>query len=74
MKRPSPNEEGERAFSFRGVYTTEPLAAGTVIRDAHLKCVRPAAALAPADLPQIVGKTLKTDLPAHAAVRWDDVD
>lgn len=74
VKRPSPNEEVERRFSFRGVYAARPLAAGAVIEPADLKCVRPAAALAPADVAALVGRRLTTDLPAHAALAWSDVD
>lgn len=74
VKRPSQNEEGERAFSFRGVYTTASLPAGTVLDAEHLKCVRPAGPLGPSDVPALLGKRLKSDVPAHTALRRDDVE
>ena len=73
VKRPSPGEEAERGFSFRGVYATRALPAGTLLGEEHLKCVRPATAIGPGDLPALLGSTLATDVPAHAALRWEDV-
>ena len=72
-KRPTPAEEQERAFSFRGVYAAAPLVAGTVLRREHLKCVRPAAALGPGDLGRLIGRTLVGDVPAHAALTLRDL-
>ena len=72
-KRPTEAERGERAFSFRGVYATTDLAAGTVLTAAHLKCVRPAAALGPEDVTRLLGRELSVDVPAHTALTWQDL-
>ncbi len=73
VKRPTPDEEKERAFSFRGVYAATSLKAGTVLTAEHLKCVRPAAALGPDDLASLIGRRLVADLAAHTAVTWEVV-
>jgi sialic acid synthase SpsE len=73
VKRPSPNEEVERRFSFRGVYAARPLAAGQPLTADDLKCVRPAAALAPPDVAALVGQRLAVDVPVHAALTWADL-
>jgi len=73
VKRPSPSEEAERRFSFRGVYAARPLAAGKTLTADDLKCVRPAGPLGPADVAALLGQRLAVDVPAHAALAWSDV-
>lgn len=70
VKRPTAVEEGERRFSFRGIYARTTLPAGTRLGPEHLKCVRPSAALGPSDLPQLLGRTLTAELAPHAPITW----
>jgi sialic acid synthase SpsE len=50
--------------SRRGLYARRGMRAGEFVRDADVIALRPASALAPADLPRLIGTILPRDLAA----------
>jgi N-acetylneuraminate synthase len=62
-----------RATFGRSVVVVEPLAAGTVLREEHLRCKKPAGGLPPAALPSLVGRTLARAVPFDHPVAEADL-
>lgn len=58
------SEQGNRAFR-RSLYLVRDIAAGDVLTAAHIKSVRPALGLPPADYDQLIGKRVNRDLSAN---------
>jgi sialic acid synthase SpsE len=73
VKRPRPDEEPERTWARRAVWTTRPLAAGTVLEAEDLKIVRPALGLPPAALAGLVGRRLRRPLAADEPVTAEHI-
>ncbi|TYL47153.1 pseudaminic acid synthase [Marinomonas sp. IMCC 4694] len=55
----------------RSIYVATDLPAGTVLTDAHLKIIRPSLGLAPKYWPEVLGKTLSTDVQKGQPLAWD---
>lgn len=58
------SEQGNRAYR-RSLYLVRDIAAGDVLTAAHIKSVRPALGLLPADYDQLIGKRVNRDLSAN---------
>jgi N,N'-diacetyllegionaminate synthase len=61
-----------RAIFTRSLVARQPLAAGTVIGEAHLAVKKPGTGLSPDRLPELVGRTLRRALAADELIREDD--
>jgi sialic acid synthase SpsE len=59
--------------SRRGLYARRGMRAGEFVRDADVIALRPASALAPADLPRLIGTILPRDLAAGEPFLSTDV-
>lgn len=65
-------QEGRRRFR-RGLYARVPIPRGTRIEADMLKSVRPAAGLTPVELPLVLGRQARTDIPEEAPITWEVV-
>ena len=59
--------------SRRGLYARRAIRAGDFVNDADVIALRPASALAPADLPRLVGSALPRDLAAGEPFQTTDL-
>ncbi|WP_421293952.1 pseudaminic acid synthase [Aeromonas veronii] len=64
------SEQGNRAFR-RSLYLVRDIAAGDVLTAAHIKSVRPALGLPPADYDRLIGKRVNRDMAANQPLNWD---
>ncbi|MFM5223860.1 pseudaminic acid synthase [Aeromonas veronii] len=64
------SEQGNRAFR-RSLYLVKEMAAGEVLTAEHIKSVRPALGLPPADYDRLIGKRVNRDLSANQPLNWD---
>ncbi len=58
---PSPSEQGSMVFR-RSLFVVKDVKAGDEITHEHIRSIRPAGGLSPADLPQILGRVARRDL------------
>jgi pseudaminic acid synthase len=65
-----PSETGNVTFR-RSLYAVADIAAGEGISDANVRSIRPGFGLAPKHLPEILGRTAKTDIRRGTAMSWD---
>ncbi|MBA2074014.1 pseudaminic acid synthase [Aeromonas veronii] len=64
------SEQGNRAFR-RSLYLVKEMAAGEVLTAEHIKSVRPALGLPPADYDRLIGKQVNRDMAANQPLNWD---
>lgn len=64
------SEQGNRAFR-RSLYLVRDIAAGDVLTAAHIKSVRPALGLPPADYDRLIGKRVNRDMAANQPLNWE---
>ncbi len=64
------SEQGNRAFR-RSLYLVKEMVAGEVLTAEHIKSVRPALGLPPADYDRLIGKRVNRDLCANQPLNWD---
>ncbi len=67
------SEQGNRAFR-RSLYLVKEMAAGEVLTAAHIKSVRPALGLPPADYDRLIGKRVSRSLSANQPLSWEWID
>ncbi|BBT81007.1 pseudaminic acid synthase [Aeromonas sp. YN13HZO-058] len=67
------SEQGNRAFR-RSLYLVKNIAAGEVITAEHIKSVRPALGLPPADYDRLIGKRVRRDLSANQPLNWEWIE
>ena len=67
------SEQGNRAFR-RSLYLVRDIAAGDVLTAAHIKSVRPALGLPPADYDRLIGKRVNRSLSANQPLSWEWID
>lgn len=67
------SEQGNRAFR-RSLYLVRDIAAGDVLTAAHIKSVRPALGLPPADYDRLIGKRVNRDMAANQPLNWEWID
>ena len=72
-KRCLPAEAPNRVPSRRGLYARRAMRAGERVAEIDVVALRPATDIAPADLPRLVGSTLRRDVPAGAAFEAQDI-
>lgn len=66
------SEQGNVQFR-RSLYFVTSLKKGDIVREQHVRSVRPGYGIAPKHLPDILGKTAITDIDADTPVRWESV-
>ncbi|MGN5151319.1 pseudaminic acid synthase [Aeromonas enteropelogenes] len=66
----TPSEQGNRAFR-RSLYLVKEIAAGERLTEAHIKSVRPALGLPPADYDRLLGKRVIRDMSANQPLDWE---
>ena len=66
----TPSEQGNRAFR-RSLYLVKEIAAGECLTEAHIKSVRPALGLPPADYDRLLGKRVIRDMSANQPLDWE---
>ncbi|UAK73762.1 pseudaminic acid synthase [Aeromonas enteropelogenes] len=66
----TPSEQGNRAFR-RSLYLVKNIAAGERLTEAHIKSVRPALGLPPADYDRLLGKRAIRDMSANQPLDWE---
>ncbi|GAB5991746.1 pseudaminic acid synthase [Aeromonas enteropelogenes] len=66
----TPSEQGNRAFR-RSLYLVKEIAAGERLTKAHIKSVRPALGLPPADYDRLLGKRVIRDMSANQPLDWE---
>ncbi|MEK3879234.1 pseudaminic acid synthase [Paenibacillus sp. FSL M7-0420] len=67
-----PTPEEEKSLQFRrSVYTSKDIKAGDLLTADNLKVIRPGYGLAPKYYDLLLGKRLRTDLPAGTPLSWD---
>ncbi|MBP4067880.1 pseudaminic acid synthase [Aeromonas sp. MaB10011B] len=66
----TPSEQGNRAFR-RSLYLVKNIAAGERLTEAHIKSVRPALGLPPADYDRLLGKRVIRDMSANQPLDWE---
>ena len=67
------SEQGNRAFR-RSLYLVKEMTAGEVLTAAHIKSVRPALGLPPADYDRLIGKRVHRSLSANQPLSWEWID
>ena len=67
------SEQGNRAFR-RSLYLVKEMAAGEVLTAEHIKSVRPALGLPPADYDRLIGKRVNRSLSANQPLSWEWID
>jgi N-acetylneuraminate synthase len=72
-KEPVAAEMGHRSGVRRSVAARVDLAAGTVLTEPMLEALRPATGIAPAELPRLVGRTVKRPVGRGELLSWDDL-
>ncbi|WP_421216215.1 pseudaminic acid synthase [Aeromonas enteropelogenes] len=66
----TPSEHGNRAFR-RSLYLVKDIATGERLTEAHIKSVRPALGLPPADYDRLLGKRVTRDMSANQPLDWE---
>ncbi|UCA10271.1 pseudaminic acid synthase [Aeromonas enteropelogenes] len=66
----TPSEQGNRAFR-RSLYLVKDIANGERLTEAHIKSVRPALGLPPADYDRLLGKRVTQDMSANQPLDWE---
>ena len=64
------SEQGNRAFR-RSLYLVRDIVAGDLLTAEHIKSVRPALGLPPADYDRLIGKRVNRDMAANQPLNWD---
>jgi N-acetylneuraminate synthase/N,N'-diacetyllegionaminate synthase len=74
-KRPLPVEiENEHHISFRrAIYPKMDLAAGTILNNENLCCLRPMHGIDARDYDKVIGKKTKIELKAHQKLNWENL-
>ncbi|MCJ8215671.1 pseudaminic acid synthase [Aeromonas veronii] len=67
------SEQGNRAFR-RSLYLVKEMVAGEVLTAEHIKSVRPALGLPPADYDRLIGKRVNRSLSANQPLSWEWID
>jgi len=74
MEGPSQQESGEMyTLARRSVIAARDIPAGTVIEEEMLTVKRPGTGVAPKELPLLVGRTARADIPFDEPITWEMV-
>lgn len=68
-----PSEEANLCFR-RSIYFVKDIAAGEKISPEHIRRIRPGYGLAPKYFDQLIGKTVKRDIPRGTATTWEQIN
>ena len=63
--------ELESVFYRRSLYVVAPVRAGQVLTTEHVRSIRPALGLAPAELERVIGRRAAVDIEAGTPLAWD---
>lgn len=70
-KLPSAAEARNQSWARKSLVTTRALAAGTALEHSMLTAKRPGTGIAPHEIGDVLGRTLKTDVEADTVLRWE---
>jgi sialic acid synthase SpsE len=73
-KRVHEREQQIRAWAHRSVVTVQPIAAGTTIAPEMVWTKRPGTGIPSRQLPEVVGRRARRDLPGNTLLSWDDLE
>lgn len=73
IKAPLPEELDTARVARRSVVAAKDLSPGEALTEDMLICRRPATGIAPRDLDRVIGRRLRTAVPAGTVLNWDDL-
>jgi N,N'-diacetyllegionaminate synthase len=74
VKKPIESEIPAMKFMRRSVVTVVDVPAGTRLTTDMLACKRPGTGISPKFFDQVIGRRVKTDLPADEVLNWESLD
>lgn len=72
-KMPSSSEQKNIAIARKSIHTAVALKAGHIIREADIIPLRPGTGLSPMQWQEVIGRTVKSDIPKHHPLNWEDL-
>lgn len=73
-KRPMPSESETRQVARKSLVTARPIRAGEKLTADLVAIKRPGTGISPADLPRVLGRTVRRDLAADEMIDWAAID
>lgn len=73
-KRPMPSEMDTRRVARKSLVTARPIRAGEKLTADLVAIKRPGTGISPADLPRVLGRTVRRDLAADEMIDWAAID
>lgn len=73
-KRVHAREQDIRAWAHRSVVSLRPIAAGAVVSEDDVWTKRPGTGIPSRELPNVVGRRARRDVPADTLLAWDDLE
>ena len=70
-KEPAESEANTREVARRSIYLREPVSAGTALTEDHLIDLRPAGGIPPNETHLVLGRKVRSALPAGTALSWE---
>jgi N,N'-diacetyllegionaminate synthase len=71
VKRILPCEQKWRESARKSLFAAVDIPAGTVMMEPHIAIRRPSSGISPLHLPLVLGRVVKTFIPAGALIQWD---
>lgn len=72
-KIPSSSEQKNIAIARKSIHAALDLKAGHVIREEDIIPLRPGTGLSPMKWQEVIGRTVKSDMPKHHPLTWEDL-
>ncbi len=72
-KEPSPSEINNKSAARKSIHLTSDVSAGTIIKEEHLKMLRPGDGISPMEIDNVIGKVARKDLSANSKLNWKDI-
>ena len=72
-KEPSLSEINNKTAARKSIHLTSDISAGTTIKEAHLKMLRPGDGISPMEIDNVIGKVARKDLSANSKLNWKDI-
>ncbi|UKJ08228.1 N-acetylneuraminate synthase [Solitalea lacus] len=73
IKAPSASELKNKPIARKSIHVVASLQAGHLITEQDLEMKRPGTGISPMELPNVVGRKLKNNLPAESILNWSDL-
>jgi N,N'-diacetyllegionaminate synthase len=68
---PNPAEQNNMGWAAKSLVTVRDIAASTVLQAGDLTAKRPGTGISPSRIGEVVGRSVKTDLPKDAVIKWE---